>query len=419
MGFDGSNMEKKMLLNKTRDSVGNETKHDDQHETPADYESRWRTIRIVYLTMALSAMEFSIILPSVWPYLQKVDQEVNAQFLGLVVSGYSIFQVIGAIMFGAWCQYRPAIKPLLASASLRFIGNVFYVCAENFPGFDGKMLILFARLIVGFSAGDIAVCRAVTSQSTAKNEKNNALKVMVAVKEFGAAMGPALQAVAVPLLGKGLHYSFVNIDIFNIAGWIGIVMAVFRIIITLIWFKEHNIDVKDNTGDLPKPNLRAALVITIVFFVLYCDVSIIETMTSPLLGDEFALRKDEAVLYAGITLSSLSIIILAVYIIIRRTQNRFRERTILLTGSFITLVAFVVLLPWGSERPILQSKGFVHGLLQLCWLTWRFCWTTANDFIVCTFWTQRIVSLCSDCKLNYCYDACRFSNNISSIRRIC
>eukprot|EP00795_Rhopilema_esculentum_P004340 gene4340-20552_t len=251
----------------------------------------------------------------------EVDQEVNAQFLGLVVSGYSIFQVIGSILFGAWCRYRPAIEPLLASASLRFIGNFLYLCAENYPGFAGKMLILLARLIVGFSA--------------------------------------ALQAVAVPLLGKGLHYSFVNIDIFNIAGWIGLVTTVFRIFITLIWFKEHNIDVKDSTGDLPKPNLRAAFVTIFAFFVLCCDVAIIETMTSPLLAEEFALRKDEAVLYAGITLSSLSVINLAAYIIIRRTQNRFRERSILFVGFVVLLLAFVIFLPWGSEHHKLQTKEVV------------------------------------------------------------
>ncbi|XP_065069105.1 major facilitator superfamily domain-containing protein 8-like isoform X2 [Rhopilema esculentum] len=280
------------------------------------------------------------------------------------------------------------------------------------------MLILLARLIVGFSAGDIAVCRTVASQSTAKDEKNNALTVLVVLEEFGSTLGPALQAVAVPLLGKGLHYSFVNIDIFNIAGWIGLVTTVFRIFITLIWFKEHNIDVKDSTGDLPKPNLRAAFVTIFAFFVLCCDVAIIETMTSPLLAEEFALRKDEAVLYAGITLSSLSVINLAAYIIIRRTQNRFRERSILFVGFVVLLLAFVIFLPWGSEHHKLQTKGFVHGLFQLCWLIWRFGRTTGNDFIVCTFWTQRIVSLCSDCELDNCYHDCRFSNNISSIRRI-
>ena len=59
------------------------------------------------------------------------------------------------------------------------------------------------------------------------------------------------------------------------------------------------------------------------YLVLIASFSIISSMASPLLADEFALRKDETVLYAGITLSSLSIINLAAYIIIRRTQNRF------------------------------------------------------------------------------------------------
>ena len=38
--------------------------------------------------------------------------------------------------------------------------------------------------------GDEAVCRTVASQSTAKDEKNNALKVLVALEELGSAMGP-------------------------------------------------------------------------------------------------------------------------------------------------------------------------------------------------------------------------------------
>ncbi|XP_065069806.1 major facilitator superfamily domain-containing protein 8-like [Rhopilema esculentum] len=82
-------------------------------------------------------------------------------------------------------------------------------------------------------------------------------------------------------------------------------------------------------------------------------------MTSPLLAEEFALQKDEAVLYAGITLSSLSVINLAAYIIIRRTQNRFRERSILFVGFVVLLLAFVIFLPWGSEHHKLQTKEVV------------------------------------------------------------
>nr|XP_030719741.1 major facilitator superfamily domain-containing protein 8 isoform X5 [Globicephala melas] len=40
-------------------------------ETEEHYKSRWRSIRILYLTMFLSSVGFSIVLMSIWPYLQK------------------------------------------------------------------------------------------------------------------------------------------------------------------------------------------------------------------------------------------------------------------------------------------------------------------------------------------------------------
>uniref|UniRef100_A0A8C5T5P0 Uncharacterized protein n=1 Tax=Malurus cyaneus samueli TaxID=2593467 RepID=A0A8C5T5P0_9PASS len=41
-------------------------------ETQEHYKSRWRSIWIMYLTMFLSSVGFSIVIMSVWPYLQKV-----------------------------------------------------------------------------------------------------------------------------------------------------------------------------------------------------------------------------------------------------------------------------------------------------------------------------------------------------------
>jgi len=41
-------------------------------ETEEHYKSRWISIRILYLTMFLSSVGFSIVIMSIWPYLQKV-----------------------------------------------------------------------------------------------------------------------------------------------------------------------------------------------------------------------------------------------------------------------------------------------------------------------------------------------------------
>lgn len=45
---------------------------DDGLETPAEYAQRWRSIRIIYFTMFMMSLGFSVVLTGVWPYLDKV-----------------------------------------------------------------------------------------------------------------------------------------------------------------------------------------------------------------------------------------------------------------------------------------------------------------------------------------------------------
>lgn len=41
-------------------------------ETEAEYASRWLSIRIIYFTMFLMSLGFSVVLTGVWPFLNKV-----------------------------------------------------------------------------------------------------------------------------------------------------------------------------------------------------------------------------------------------------------------------------------------------------------------------------------------------------------
>lgn len=46
--------------------------HNPALETAAEYKERWTSIRIIYFTMFLMSLGFSIILTGIWPYLIKV-----------------------------------------------------------------------------------------------------------------------------------------------------------------------------------------------------------------------------------------------------------------------------------------------------------------------------------------------------------
>ncbi|XP_005111705.2 major facilitator superfamily domain-containing protein 8, partial [Aplysia californica] len=51
-------------------------------EPPNVYRSRWRSIRVMYLTMFLGSVTFTITMSSLWPFLQVLDPEADASFLG-------------------------------------------------------------------------------------------------------------------------------------------------------------------------------------------------------------------------------------------------------------------------------------------------------------------------------------------------
>lgn len=53
---------------------------DDGLETLEEYKQRWRSVRIIYFTMFLMALGFSIILTGIWPFLNKVGSPLEGLF---------------------------------------------------------------------------------------------------------------------------------------------------------------------------------------------------------------------------------------------------------------------------------------------------------------------------------------------------
>ncbi|XP_065065396.1 major facilitator superfamily domain-containing protein 8-like isoform X2 [Rhopilema esculentum] len=106
---------------------------------------------------------------------------------------------------------------------------------------------------------------------------------------------------------------------------------------------------------LQKPDNFALLIILLTYFVMYMVFSSIETFTAPLMKSELALTKSEAVFYAGLLLSSVGPIALFSLSLIRCTSNRLAERSIMLLGCTISLLGFIIFLPWGNTHPTLQT----------------------------------------------------------------
>nr|XP_048703266.1 major facilitator superfamily domain-containing protein 8 isoform X3 [Caretta caretta] len=278
-------------------------RYGDVVETQQHYRSRWRSIRIMYLTMFLSSVGFSIVIMSVWPYLQKVDLTADASFLGWIIASYSLGQMIASPLFGLWSNYRPRREPLVVSIAISVAANCLYAYV-HLPSSHNKYYMLVARALVGFGAGNVAVVRSYIAGATSLTERTSAMANTSACQATGFILGP--------------ESDYVDQD------------------------AQGNID-------------QVAVVATnILFFVILFVFAVFETIATPLTMDMYSWTRKEAVFYNGIILGAVGIESVIVFMVVKVVSKKTGERAILYGGLLIVLVGFFILLPWGKQLPNIQ-----------------------------------------------------------------
>uniref|UniRef100_A0A3Q3H113 Major facilitator superfamily domain containing 8 n=1 Tax=Labrus bergylta TaxID=56723 RepID=A0A3Q3H113_9LABR len=274
--------------------LGDDACSDDSQDE--DYKSRWRSIRVMYFTMFLSSVGFTIVITSLWPYLQRIDESVNASFLGWVVAAYSLGQMLASPIFGLWSNHRRRMEPLVCSILINLSANIYYAYAY-LPTDNNRFHILLSRAFVGFGAGNVAVVRSYVAGATSLKERTGAMANMSACQALGFILGPET---------------------------------------------EESID------------QVAVLTSNILFFIVMFIFAVFETIATPLSMDMFAWTRKEAVLYNGIIICCIGFESILVFLVVKVASQRVGDRPVLLAGLAIIFCGFFILLPWGNQYPKIQ-----------------------------------------------------------------
>lgn len=150
--------------------------HSISEESPDAYKSRWRSIRVMYFTMFLSSVSYSICMSSLYPYMKILDKTATTDFLGWVVAAYSVGQLMASPFFGFWSNYRSRTRePIVVSLTINIAANILYVYLESIP-YKARIYLLVARIFIGFGAGNVAVVRSYVSGATTLMERNSATR---------------------------------------------------------------------------------------------------------------------------------------------------------------------------------------------------------------------------------------------------
>ncbi|KAF5280086.1 hypothetical protein FQA39_LY18153 [Lamprigera yunnana] len=343
-------------------------------ETALQHRERWRSIYIIYFTMFLISLGFSIIITGVWPYLDKLDPTAGKEFMGFVVAANPLGQMLFSPLLGWWANRLDSIRiPVLTSLGVFIIFSSVYSSLDLIH-YHTKYWMLASRFLVGVSSASIAACRSYLSAATRLNERTQAVSMISLAQVLGFVIGPAIQAAVVPLGDNGVWLipGKLQLNMYTAAGWISVFLSIINFISFFpFFFKEHKIAIreammihgKETEKEIwkdHKVDYLAAWTLLVAFFGLVFNFMLLETLGTPLTMDQFAWSKADALYYMGILMSVGAIIACLAFVAINPLCKYFNEAKVMLWGGFLFMVLGRILyIPWGSTTPETYDDSIV------------------------------------------------------------
>ncbi|XP_022914633.1 major facilitator superfamily domain-containing protein 8 [Onthophagus taurus] len=339
-------------------------------ESEIEHKERWRSIYIIYFTMFLISLGFSIILTGVWPYLDKLDPTAGKEFMGYIVAANPFGQMLFSPLVGWWSNKLGSIRiPVLLSLLVFTIASGTYSILELFPITQRKHWMLWTRFLVGVSSANIAACRSYLSAATTISERTKAISMISLCQVLGFIIGPALQTLAVPFGDEGIEFLKLKINMYTAPGWLNVFLSIFNFIIFLpFFFKERKIAAKEamlkqgaktekETWKGIKPDYLSAWTLIVAFFVIVFNFMLLETLGSPLTMDQFAWSKADTVYYMGLLMSVGAVIACVCFAAISPLCKMFPEVKVMIWGGFLFMVlGRGVYIPWGETNPTIYNS---------------------------------------------------------------
>ena len=336
---------------------------------------RWWSIRIMYFTMFLSSMSFSIIVSNIWPYLTKLDKHATKSLYGWIVAAYSLGQLMSSPVMGFWANYRPVKEPMFVALTIFSLANFLYTYCGAFPPEAVPWAMMASRFLIGVGAGNVSVVRAYISAATTERERTSAMASVSAFQALGIILGPVFGIAFSPLGFPGLSISAVkfSFNIYTGPGYLGVLLGIVNILL-LFLFKE--IRLFDKRGKSIQANGTSnvilahqevpekrrgydkigAAVCIFLFFSIFAVFTVFETIGTPLSMDEFAWTGTQATVYNNIVYLVLGLVAISVFILIKVFARNVQERTLFVAGLMVVSVALFLFIPLPGDPPVIRYE---------------------------------------------------------------
>src|ERR1043165_2144501 len=154
-----------------------------------------RSRLVVLMVVAFVDMVGLVMLLPLLPFYA-TDFGATASIVGVLISAFSIAQLVSAPLWGRFSDARGRRPAILAGLWISAAAYVVFGFASSIA------MLLVSRIVQGLGGGTIGVVQAYVADASEPEERTKALGWLSAVTSFGAVVGPALGSLLVSLGGR-------------------------------------------------------------------------------------------------------------------------------------------------------------------------------------------------------------------------
>ena len=329
-------------------------------------------------------MSFSIILPSLQPYLAR--NSASPYFYGGTVAVYSVGEMLGAVFFGKIYEIMTLRREdgakitLLLSIAFGLVGSFLYVYADVVRS---PNLIFAGRLFQGLWTGGKQVVEQTYLSETAPPSRVTALTSELGTFAIlGFVCGPSFGALFTHV-DVVLGDSGVVLDAYTSPGWFIFALCVVIFGVVILTFNptpspayyayQHELARGMPAGSsyiskqqqldemiYAPPNKGGLLILLLIFVIHFFSFAIQETITTPFVIEAYGFDQQSVnLLFVGVGLVSL-----ITSIVIKYLSNCVSDYTLLVSSLLIGLVGSLFLvdsLPFSQPAVQLPLGRFFIG----------------------------------------------------------
>ncbi|KAK3857048.1 hypothetical protein Pcinc_036683 [Petrolisthes cinctipes] len=302
-------------------------------ESPVEKRARKISHLVLYFTGFIMCVGFSIVLPGVWPYLQRLDPSVSKTILGWVVGASPMGQLIFSPIFGFCGSKLGSNRCILFLTVIIFIfSSVLYATLHIF-GSVAKVVMIISRFLAGVAAGNMAIIRSYLTVSTRQSERTVAMAILTASSTLGFILGPG-EEHNIASKEVDLHMEINN---------------------------DNNYSLENNQLDY-----KAIVNVLASYFVSTLSVLTPEILFVPIFLDMYAWDNESAVMATGISFVVLSLCSVVVSIVASLISKRIDERKVLIVLGCIPLCLSMVIniIPMSNTYPKMKNCTIISSAVD-------------------------------------------------------